>query len=357
MGDIKCSECGQVATAANAYELHGRLYCANCAKSAIEYAKSSGQAVQISRYVDKSICSRCNTYVGESGAHLQVGNLRFCQPCAMLVQDWPYPKWLKLSLVGLLLLLGIALIHGKKYFEAGKNLYRGEQLVEQHQYAKSLPYLKQTLKTAPGSDKGALLAAKAALLTGDVQTAEDALQGHNGGHFEDGNDSEFREVKALEDRVAKAFTNLQKAQKIAAEPGNDPEVARLTHEAALNYPELPQMQLLVDAADQGVAFVSKDYDRFLQLAEKDWDTWRTPRTAATLSSALACKYATTGDPAFRQRSEELLAKAKELAGDDKDAAAGFQEYSERIRYRLESRQIIDKWEYDKKFRQGKTVAK
>jgi hypothetical protein len=307
--------------------------------------------------VDKSICSRCNTYVGESGAHLQVGNLRFCQPCATLVEDWPYPKWLKLSLVGLLLLLSIALIHGKKYFEAGRNLYRGEQLVERHQYAQALPYLKQTLKTAPESDKGALLAAKAALLTGDVETADNALRGHNGGQFEDGNDSEFLEVKALEDRAAKAFANLQKAQKIAEEPGNEAEVARLTHEAAVNYPELPHMQLLVDSADQGVAFVSKDYDRFLQLAEKDWDTLETPRTAATLSSALACKFATTGDPAFRQRSEELLARAKDLTGDDQDAAAGFQEYSERIRYRLESRQIIDKWEYDKKFRQGKSVAK
>lgn len=69
--------------------------------------------------------------------------------------------------------------------------------------------------------------------------------------------------------MAKAFTNLQKAQKLAEEPGNDAEVARLTHEAALSYPELPKMQLLVDSADQGVAFVSKDYDRFLQLAEKD----------------------------------------------------------------------------------------
>jgi hypothetical protein len=95
----------------------------------------------------------------------------------------------------------------------------------------------------------------------------------------------------------------------------------------------------------------------LLLAEKHWDTLRTPRTAATLSSALACKFATTGDPAFPQRSEELLAKAKELTGDDKDAAAEFQEYSERIRYRLESREIIDEWEYDKEFRQGKTAAK
>jgi hypothetical protein len=182
------------------------------------------------------ICSRGNSYVGESRAHLQVGNLRFCQPCATLVEDWPYPKWLKLSLVGLLLLLSIALIHGKKYFEAGRNLYRGEQLVERCQYAQALPYLKQTLKTAPGSDQGASLAAKAVLLTGDVETADNALQGHNGGHFEDRNDSEFLEVQALEDRVAKAFTNLQKAQKIAEEPGNEAEVARLTHEAALKLP-------------------------------------------------------------------------------------------------------------------------
>jgi hypothetical protein len=357
MGDIKCSECGQVATAANAYQLNGRLYCAKCAKSAIEYAKSSGQTVEIVRYADKSVCSRCNAYVGESGAHLEVGNLRFCQPCATLVQDWPYPKWLKLSLVGLLLLLGIALIHGQKYFEAGKNLYRGEQLVERHQYAQALPYLTETLKTAPGSDKGALLAAKAALLSGDVETADKALRGHNDGNFEDGSDSQFLEVKALEDRVGKAFADLQKAKKIAEEPGNDAEVARLIHEAASNYPELPQMPLMVDSADEGVAFVNKDYDRFLQLAEKDWNMLRTSSTAAALSSALACKYASTGDSPYRQKSEDMLAKAKELSADDKDAAAEFQEYAERIRYRLESRQIIDKWEYDKKFRQGKSATK
>jgi hypothetical protein len=357
MGEIKCSECGQVATAANAYQLNGRLYCANCTKSAIEYAKSSGQAVEIVRYVDKSVCSRCSTYVGESGAHLEVGSLRFCQPCATLVQDWPYPQWLKLSLAGLLLLLGISLLHGKKYFEAGKNLYRGEQLVEQHKYAQALPYLKETLKIAPESDKGALLAAKAALLSGDLESAGKALQGHNDGNFEDGNDSQLLEVKALEDRVGKALENLEKARKLAEQPGNEAEIARLIHEAASNYPELPNMSRAVDSADQGVAFASKDYDRFVRLAQQDWDTLGTSSTAAALSSALACKYATTGDATFRQRSEEMLTKAKELAGDDKDSEAEFQEYAERIRYRLESRQIIDKWEYDKKFRQGKTKTK
>ena len=357
MGDIKCSECGQLAAPANAYELNRRLYCENCAKSAIEYARSSGQPVDIVRYVDKSICSRCNTYIGEAGAHLQVGNLRFCQPCATLVQDWPYPKWLKLSLAGLMLLLAFALIHGKKYFEAGKNLYLGEKLVENHKYAQALLYLKETLKISPESDKGVLLAAKAALLSGDFETASKALNGHNEGRFENGNDSDFLEVKVLWDRATKALANLEKAQKIGSEPGKENDVAKLVHEAASSYPELPYMSILVDRADAGVAFVNKDYDWFVQLAEKDWDTLHSSSTAAELSSALACKYASTGDKAFRQRSEEMLAKAKELLGDDKEAAASYEEYAERIRYRLESRQIIDKAEYGRKFPQGKSPAK
>jgi hypothetical protein len=57
----------------------------------------------------------------------------------------------------------------------------------------------------------AVCRAKAALLTGDVETADKALQGHNDGNFEDGNDSQFLEVKALEDRVGKAFADLESA--------------------------------------------------------------------------------------------------------------------------------------------------
>jgi len=82
-----------------------------------------------------------------------------------MVQNWPYPQWLKLSLAGLLLLLAFALLHGRKYFQAGKDLYRGEQLVEKGRFQEALPYLKATMKLAPNSDKGALLTAKAALLS------------------------------------------------------------------------------------------------------------------------------------------------------------------------------------------------
>ena len=75
-----------------------------------------------------------------------------------------------------------------------------------------------------------------------------------------------------------------------------------------------------------------------------------------ISSALACKYAASGDTTFRQRSEEMLAKAKELTKGDKKILDGLAEFEERNHYRLETRQIISKSEYDQKFRGAKTPA-
>ena len=211
-------------------------------------------------------CSRCNQY---SGSLRQVGQLRLCDSCATLVNDWPYPQWLKLSLAGLCLLLFFALIHGRKYFEAGKNLYRGEQLVEKGQYAKALTYLKQTLEIAPGSDKGALLTAKAALLSGDVRTAEKALNGHDDGKFENADKPEFREVETLWNHATQALTKLEQAENLSKSDGHEAEAASLAHEAASLYPQLPEIQSIVDYFDGGSAFSRKDYDGFLRISEKE----------------------------------------------------------------------------------------
>ena len=193
MSQLACQECSRSLTSNEAYELNGKILCASCAQAAVERAKQAAQPAQVTRYVDKSVCARCNTYIGEGGG-VAAGPLRLCLPCSELVQNWPYPQWLKLSLTGLSLLLVFALFHGRKYFDAGKNLYRGEQLVESGKYEQALPYLKSALKIAPNSDKGALLTAKAAILSGDPQTAAQAFKGHNGGRFEKADTPEFREV-------------------------------------------------------------------------------------------------------------------------------------------------------------------
>ena len=79
-----------------------------------------------------------------------------------------------------------------------------------------------------------------------------------------------------------------------------------------------------------------------------------PAAAGAVASALACKYAVTGDPEFRKQAEQMLDKAQTLAQQSPQSKASFDEYAERIRYRLQTREIIDKEEYDRRFRQKAT---
>jgi hypothetical protein len=312
-----------------------------------ETSTAAGTSVQTSPQA--VTCSRCGAQIADGYVPV-AGRASFCSSCRTLVEAWPYPQWLKLSLVGLLVLLGVALIHGEKYFHAGRTMYKGERLVEEKRYAEALSYLKETLKIAPRSDKAVLLTAKAALLTGDMETAGAAFDGHDGGKFENGKDAEFLEVSAIWNRAVDAMKKAQAASKLAVQDGHAAEAARMMHEAAAQYPEMPSLRIAADSYDGGAAFEQKDYDRFLAISEKAWKEHPDANSASGMASALGCKYAVTRDESFRQRSEEMLQKAFEVAKGDAEALKVLNEFAERNKYRLESRVILTKAEYDKRFR-------
>jgi len=279
--------------------LNGVTYCEGCVQTASKEAREQGQPAAYIPLINKSICARCNAYIGSSLNNAQIGTLRFCSACAPLVKDWDYPQWLKLSLAALLLLLVASLAHGRKYFQAGREMYIGEHLVQQGRYASALPHLQKTLRIAPASDKAALLAAKAALLSGDVASASKALQDHNGGRFESADKPEFREVDSLWNRATGALTKAEQAEKLEEQDGKEIEAASLMQEAASAYPEMPALAFAAESYEEGVAFLKHDYDAFLAIAEKQWKQQNLPQTAAAVASALACKYAVTADIAYR----------------------------------------------------------
>jgi tetratricopeptide (TPR) repeat protein len=102
-------------------------------------------------------------------------------------------------------------------------------------------------------------------------------------------------------------------------------------------------------AMQGAAFDRKDYDQFLQLAEEAAKRDpNDPMATACVASALACQYAVHGDVKLREMAEAKLEEAKKLGGDV------FKEsnYEERIRYRLQTREIIDSKEFQRRFPNG-----
>jgi tetratricopeptide repeat protein len=352
MRQATCTQCGLTTTVRSFYNMNGKTYCEPCVWKASKEAKEAGLPADYVALEDNSICGRCGAYSGDTADHPIVGKLPLCPNCAPQVSNWPYPAWMKASLAALLLLLLVALVHGRRYFHAGRTMYVGERLVDEKHYEQALPYLTETLKIAPESDKAVLLTAKAALAIGDVSTADKAIQAHSGGHFSDADNQDFQAVKQTWDRAMRAFEKVDQAEKLELQDGHAAEAARLMHEAASIYPEARGLAILAETYDEGTAFEAKDYDKFLAIAEKQWQQQPSPGTAAAFASALACKYAATGDLKYRQQSEEMLEKSHQTIGTDPDGQKAFQEYAERIRYRLDTRQIISKTEYDRRFRNG-----
>jgi tetratricopeptide (TPR) repeat protein len=357
MSEATCCACGLTASIRSLFDLNGQTFCERCVSTASREARDRGQPSIYMPLISRSICARCNTFIGEASSGVQIGGARFCQPCSILIKDWDYPVWLKISLASLLLLLVTALVHGHKYFHAGREMYRGERLVVQGRYAEALPHLQETLTVAPRSDKASLLAAKAAILSGDVASAAKALHDHDNGNYEDGQSAEFLEVSRLWDRANQALEKVDQAVKLAQQEGRSADAAQLMHEAASLYPQLPGVAFAAESLDGGAAFDRGDYDTFLRVSEKQWKENASSESAAQLSSALACKYAVTGNTSFRQRAQEMMERARDLAKDDADARKSLDEYAPRIQYRLDSRRVISKAEYDRIFRGARGPAK
>lgn len=350
-----CCQCGVTAPRRSFYSFSGQTYCEPCVWKASKEAKERGFPSEYVSLKDHSVCARCGADNGTSDFPLH-GNLALCPPCSSLVTERPYPAWLKGSLAFLLILLAVALVNGKKYFRAGHDMYRGERFVRQGRYAEALPYLQQTVALAPNSDQAVLLLSRAALMTGHIEVAQKALQGHNEGHFEDANNPEFQEVNALWNRAVKAMNEADEAAKLAAQDGKSAEAAKLMHDAATTYPQLPVLAFEAELLDEGAAFERQDYDAFLGIAQKQWSESPGPETAGAVASAFACKYAATGELAYRQKAEEMLEKARQLSAGDSAQQKRFTEYAERIQYRLKTREIITTTEFNRRFRKN-AVAK
>jgi tetratricopeptide (TPR) repeat protein len=345
-----CCQCGLTTSIRSFYTMNGGTYCEPCVWKAAREAKAAGRPTEYVAVPDHSVCARCGAYSGDTADHPLVGKLPLCGTCAPQVANWPYPSWLKTSLAVLMVLLAFALLHGRQYFHAGRAMYMGERLVEERQYEQALPYLQQTLQIAPDSDKAALLAAKAALLSGNVEVAQKALDGHDGGHFEVNDD--FRDVETIWNRATGALKEADQAYKLGSQEGHTAEAAQMMHEASAAYPEAAVLAFMAETFDEGAAYERKDYDGFLAIARKQWKEHPGANTSATVASALACKYAVTGNPTFKQEAEEMLEAAKKQTQGDRAQEKIFAEYVERIHYRIESRQIISQQEFDRRFRSG-----
>jgi hypothetical protein len=116
-----------------------------------------------------------------------------------------------------------------------------------------------------------------------------------------------------------------------------------------NLPADYHVNTLVLQAEMGSGYDKKDYGLFLTAAKAFLQSDTThAQSWAGVSSAYACLYAQNNADSSKQQALKYYYKAKTI--DDKSAEA--KEFYGRILYRLDSRQIISKDEFDKKFPNG-----
>jgi len=100
-------------------------------------------------------------------------------------------------------------------------------------------------------------------------------------------------------------------------------------------------------AEAGAAFNRKDYAKFLEHSrvlakmEPNDDT-----AALQVASALACKYAVTGEERFKL---EALQATEQASGLKHGSRPHFDYYVRRIQHRLNTREIITRKEFDRRF--------
>jgi len=300
MKHVACEGCGSRTPTGETFLALDRVLCGPCVEASLQegtrYAEGS-----VRRQADPTMCANCGADNGAADLPRLAG-LPMCPACTGAYRARPFPLWVKVGLAVMLGLAAFSLVRNLRFFRAHFEARRALAAYEAGDAATAAERMASAAARVPEAEG---LQGSALFLEGILLVAED--------------------------RSAEALEVLRRCRRNHG-PGE-----------ALNH------YLLV--AERGAAFDAKDYDTFLR-ASRDLMI-RQPREAravAGVASALACKYAVTGEEHYKRESLEMLARAAALAGSREEE--DLETYARRIRHRLESRQIITAKEYERRFPQG-----
>lgn len=299
MRKVVCEGCDNQHPTAEMSNVGGRTLCSACVA---EFVQEHGGAVvtPIKKLADPTICANCGIDGGDV-PHGQLGAAHVCHACTDFFRNRPFPGWVRFSFAAVLVLVVVSFVWNFRFLQG-------------HFEMKAAMRSRDLRKSAELSAAAAEHVPEAPIF-GEVA-------------------SFFQGMTCMQDdHCEEALTCFAKCQHLK----KDWPIDELQSEAK-----------------QGAAFERKDYDQFLRCAEEAAKRHPNDSLAvASVASALACQYAIHGNTDLRKRAEEKIAEAKKL-----DAGAlEKSDFEDRIRYRLETRKIIDRKEFQKLFPNGWKPAK
>ncbi len=277
-----------------------RILCDACCEQALPQSDDAGAPeVDLERQIDPTVCANCGKDHGAEELAL-LAELPVCPTCKDFFQNRPFPAWIKIALVAVIVLVAVSLVWNLRFFRAYGALRRSWTCFAEGQAEAAATYMASAADNVPEC--------------GDIRVISVYMEG----------------VALLyQDRYAEAADKLSWCQD--------------------RLPADYDVGGLLAQAQAGVAFDNEDYDGFLAAArmvdQKSPDSYM---GKAMMASAWACKFAQTGEGGCRDYALECLKQAEDLAQGD----PGFAEYENRILHRLHSREIIRRDEYYQRFPEG-----
>jgi hypothetical protein len=294
MRNALCSACGKTLPLGQTLRVFDQVLCEECAQIEVEkHDEKDFVPGSVVRQIDPTVCGRCQMDNGDTELPVLAG-FHACDNCYHFVRYRPFPLWLKAAFGFILVLLVVGLVRNWPYFRAYMEWHRAQRLFQKGDIEGGMRLVDKAAARVPGS--------------GGLGSALDLLHSMN---------------LLREDRAKEALPILQRLN--AQFPG-DQQVKKATLQA-----------------EMAVAFDDKDYDQFLKKAQDylalEPQAW--PGQTA-VSSAFACKYAMTGNEEFKKQALSYLDRAEKLAA---PGDTNFKDMKDRIRYRLDTREIISREEY------------
>lgn len=301
MRKTECTECSESFAFGETYQVLGRTSCAACGEKILaEHGHDNIQEGDIIRNVDSTVCVWCNADGGTTEHQLLVASQPTCEPCNTRMRNWPYPVWVKLSFAFLVLLAIAAFIYNYRFVDSLVAVRQAKRAANRGDVARAADLWERAARQIPEERS---LASIAQLYRGIALLAEDRCQ--------------------------EAVDKLQAYMQTAPQDT-----------AVKNY-------LL--HAEIGASYDRKDYQTMLQKAQELQAAKPTEgQTAMMVASAAACVYANTGEGSDLATADEWIKKAREIGFNGPPA----DEYEDRIRHRLATRQIVKKADFEKQFPNG-----
>lgn len=296
MREVTCSRCGRSVPMNDSTIHEEQTYCAACAGELKEQPEVSWVGAR--QGVDPTVCAWCGRDNGSSPLPSD-GVAPLCSDCHERHLRHPFPLWVQLFLVVVLAAAAGGMVANARFFRAWTGIRQANREMALGLFESGAKRMATAAAQVPESQD---LAAVSQL---------------------------YRGVSLLQlDRSA--------------------EAAPLLRQWASQHPDDEGILRFALMAESNAAFEARQYELMHRKAtelrnrapDEDWYT-------LSAASAAACRYAEAGEERYRREAEELI---RTVRGRAPAAQSGeFEEYIERIQYRLDSRQIVDRDEYYRRF--------